>query len=488
MMSSGDNTLNKNHLSGSELFQFDHELVKKFRKSRYVSKSEGFILLGADVFIFALSFYIAHFIRFYRLPHELIFSGRVLLIFAVYLSANYIFDLYRTDSHILGLRPPGRSFLAVGASGLILAVIVFLLGQDLFDGDYFGRGVVFIFLVSLSFFSATNRWIVHRFFGRIREKMKWLMLGDPGDFGHVLREIDKRSLNKSFTLLSQSEGSFDDCSVEHGGDISKAVDFLSRGYDGVILSPVIAQNKGWLSELMKLRLAGVRIFLIADYFETIWFKVPVYHLEDHWFATSNGFLLLHDPVGLKIKRVFDIVASFILFILTLPLMLITSVLIKLTDGGPIFYKQIRTGEKGRDFSIIKFRSMRVDAEKSGAQWAKKNDSRITLIGKFIRLTRIDELPQLINVFKGEMSFIGPRPERPEFNVDLEKEIPYYSLRHLVKPGITGWAQVMYPYGASKEDAKEKLEYDLYYIKNCSLLLDFAIILKTIRVILLGKGR
>jgi exopolysaccharide biosynthesis polyprenyl glycosylphosphotransferase len=184
----------------------------------------------------------------------------------------------------------------------------------------------------------------------------------------------------------------------------------------------------------------------------------------------------------------DLGLSFSLLCLVWPLMILVTVLIKLESKGPALYKQMRTGFKGRPFEVLKFRSMRQDAEADGAVWAKENDNRVTRIGKWIRLTRIDELPQLFNVFRGEMSFIGPRPERPEFDQMLEKEIPYYSMRYLVRPGITGWAQVMYPYGASVEDAKQKLEYDLYYIKNHRFWLDFIIVLRTVKIVLFRKGR
>jgi lipopolysaccharide/colanic/teichoic acid biosynthesis glycosyltransferase len=169
-------------------------------------------------------------------------------------------------------------------------------------------------------------------------------------------------------------------------------------------------------------------------------------------------------------------------------MLITAVLIRLESSGGAIYKQVRTGKDGKDFTIFKFRSMRSDAEKNGAQWASQNDSRVTRIGNFIRKTRIDELPQLFNILRGTMSFIGPRPERPEFNRSLEKELSFYNLRHIVQPGLTGWAQVLYPYGASLEDAKEKLQYDLFYIKNYSLWMDISIVLKTITVVVFGRGR
>jgi exopolysaccharide biosynthesis polyprenyl glycosylphosphotransferase len=178
----------------------------------------------------------------------------------------------------------------------------------------------------------------------------------------------------------------------------------------------------------------------------------------------------------------------ILSVLLLPLMVIVGLIIKLDSPGPIFYSQLRTGLYGKPFRVYKFRSMYQDAEKKGAQWAIQRDPRITRVGYWLRVLRIDELPQIWNVLSGEMSLIGPRPERPEFDVKLKEAIPYYEMRYLVKPGITGWAQVLYPYGASLEDAYEKLAYDLYYIKNYSLWLDIVIVLKTIRVVLLGKGR
>ena len=168
-------------------------------------------------------------------------------------------------------------------------------------------------------------------------------------------------------------------------------------------------------------------------------------------------------------------------------MLVTAIVIKLDSPGPIFYLQERVGKGGEGFKILKFRSMRTDAEKDGPVWAKESDHRVTRIGRIIRKLRIDELPQFINVLQGEMSFIGPRPERPEFVRLLEREIPYYSQRHLIKPGLTGWAQIRYPYGASIEDAKEKLQYDLYYIKNLSPLLDLIILFETIRIVIFGRG-
>jgi exopolysaccharide biosynthesis polyprenyl glycosylphosphotransferase len=193
-------------------------------------------------------------------------------------------------------------------------------------------------------------------------------------------------------------------------------------------------------------------------------------------------------VSSAFKRLFDIAASLLLLVLTLPLMLVTAVAIKLESKGPAFYRQRRVGLYGVGFDVIKLRSMRQDAEIGGqAIWAEKDDPRITRIGRIIRKIRVDELPQCWSVLKGEMSFVGPRPERPQFVEDLEQKLPYYAERHMVKPGITGWAQINYPYGASIEDARQKLEYDLFYAKNYSPFLDLLILLQTIRVVLFPEG-
>jgi len=187
------------------------------------------------------------------------------------------------------------------------------------------------------------------------------------------------------------------------------------------------------------------------------------------------------------KRWLDIASSALSLILSLPLCLFVALAIKLDSSGPVFYRQERVGQDGKTFTMLKFRSMRNDAEENGPKWAAINDDRITRVGRFIRKYRLDEIPQMINVLKGDMSFIGPRPERPIFVDKFAKEIPYYPQRHVVKPGISGWAQIRYPYGASKEDALEKLKYDLYYIRHFSIFFDISIILETGKVVLLGKG-
>jgi sugar transferase (PEP-CTERM system associated) len=241
-----------------------------------------------------------------------------------------------------------------------------------------------------------------------------------------------------------------------------------------------------VQELLECRLRGIAITDLASFFERERCQLHLESLNMSWMIFGEGFRqgFLRETV----KRFFDVATSGALVALTLPVMLIAALCIYLEDGGPIFYRQERVGQGGRVFTIFKFRSMRNDAERDGRpRWAGANDDRTTAIGRIIRKLRIDELPQILNVLRGDMSFVGPRPERPFFVEQLASKIPYYAARHSIKPGITGWAQVRYPYGASLDDAVEKLQYDLYYVKNHTLFLDVMVLIETVQVVLWGKG-
>jgi exopolysaccharide biosynthesis polyprenyl glycosylphosphotransferase len=231
---------------------------------------------------------------------------------------------------------------------------------------------------------------------------------------------------------------------------------------------------------------GISVNSFEDFYESIKEKIPVSMINEEWFLENL------DEINKKFfeafKRIFDLVLASVLMIPFLALLPLAAFLIKTESGGPLFYKQKRVGKNEKIFELIKFRTMIKDAEKDGIRWAEKEDPRVTRIGKFLRKSRLDELPQIINVLRGEMSFIGPRPERPELVDALKKEVPHYSMRHLIKPGLSGWAQIKFPYGASVEDAMQKLQYDLFYIKNRSVVLDLAIAAKTIATILSQKGR
>jgi sugar transferase (PEP-CTERM system associated) len=257
--------------------------------------------------------------------------------------------------------------------------------------------------------------------------------------------------------------------------------------DEVIVA--VRQQRGGvlpLRALLDCRLNGVQVTDLARYFERVHGQVPIESLKVSWLIYGHGFR--QNLVRAFVKRCFDLIVSAVLLVVTVPVLIVAALLIAAESAGPVIYRQERVGFRGCSFTVFKLRSMATDAEKDGkAAWASANDSRITRIGRFIRRTRIDELPQLLNVLKGEMSFVGPRPERPEFVAMLTEQIPFYAVRNSVKPGLTGWAQVRYSYGATVEQSVRKLEYDLYYVKNHTLLLDLVILLETVRVVVLGEG-
>jgi sugar transferase (PEP-CTERM system associated) len=240
-----------------------------------------------------------------------------------------------------------------------------------------------------------------------------------------------------------------------------------------------------MKELLQLRMQGVKIEEADSWLEKINGKIEVENLNPSWLIFGQGFR--RSTVFILVRRVLSVVISLVGLILSLPLMPFIILAIYCDSPGPVFYKQTRVGKAGRPFNVVKFRTMRLDAEAGGPKWAGSNDPRVTRIGKFLRSSRLDEIPQLWCVLKGDMAFVGPRPERPEFIEMLSKEIPYYGVRHMVRPGLTGWAQVRYKYGSTVEDAREKLQYDLFYIKNASLGLDLLIIFQTVKTVLLRRG-
>ncbi len=260
----------------------------------------------------------------------------------------------------------------------------------------------------------------------------------------------------------------------------------TKNVDRVVVSLADARGKLPMDKLLEMKLAGVTFDHLASVYEEYTGKIAVENLRPSWLIFSSGFR--QSVLVTAGKRALDLAVATIGMILGSPLILLTAAAVKLSSPGPVLYHQVRVGLNNKPFTIHKFRSMRADAEsKTGAVWAQKNDVRITLIGRFLRKTRLDELPQLWNVFRGDMSLVGPRPERPEFVANLTQQIPFYGQRHAVKPGLTGWAQVSYTYGASVEDALEKLQYDLFYIKHLAISLDLFIIFKTIKTVVLRRG-
>jgi sugar transferase (PEP-CTERM system associated) len=268
-----------------------------------------------------------------------------------------------------------------------------------------------------------------------------------------------------------------------------AIDDIVSKHDVNQIIVAVKEQRGGnvpMDQLLQARIQGIPVMDLATFYEQTTGEVPVDSLKASFLVYGRGFA--QDRTRALVKRVFDVVTSGLLLTLASPIMVLTALAIKLESAGPVIYRQERVGLAGKGFMCLKFRSMCTDAEKDGvAVWAKKNDSRVTRVGRFIRKTRIDELPQLLSVLKGEMSMVGPRPERPSFVAQLRDQIPFYDVRHSVKPGVTGWAQVRYAYGASVEDALHKHQYDLYYVKNNSLFLDLLVLFETVSVVLFREG-
>ncbi len=303
----------------------------------------------------------------------------------------------------------------------------------------------------------------------------------------------KRARWLAKAAVEQGEFGFEVCGMidprrdSNDGSGEQTIDEIAARLDTqyVVLASEDPRGSGWSEELLRCRMAGRRVYDIPGFCERVLRRIPVLHLRasDLAFADELSISNLRSIT----KRACDIVAATALLVLAAPLMVLVALAIKLDSPGPVFYRQERIGKSGKSFWLWKFRSMAKDAEANGAMWARENDGRATRVGKILRKARIDEVPQAFNVLLGQMSFVGPRPERPVFVAELKNQIPFYELRELVPPGITGWAQIRYSYGASVEDARNKLEFDLYYLRNGGLFLDLMIIFHTFRHVLLGRG-
>ena len=424
-----------------------------------------------------------------------IISFPLLVIIAFLLLILYVFDLYTVDGRDSGTSLVVRTISAVIVAGVVLAGLGYI--TKLIETEpLFFRSVLAGGLTVFLPWAAVTRYCALSWVRKVVKQVRWLVVTDVDANSALGRDILAINEKGSMSIvLPELDGKGDTpryLNTNVVGTYDSFNKLTKENWSGVVIATEGSLPDKVVRRVMELRLSGVRIYDLTDFYEEFMQKVPIRHLRDNWFALSHGFDLLHHNMQMRIKQVLDIVFSLVLLVIASPLLLLIAIAIKLdckgNSKGPVLYKQLRTGLNGTDFYIIKFRTMVNDAEIEGPQWAAKGDSRTTHVGRFLRRSRLDELPQLWNVLKGEMSFIGPRPERPEFNRKLEKVIPYYDLRHLTKPGIAGWAQVKYDYGSSTQDALEKLQYDIYYIKNYSLLLDLSIFFKTIRVVLGQRGR
>ena len=382
------------------------------------------------------------------------------------------------------LRFAGARLLVAISLGIIaLATIDWIL-----PGETFWRSTLLYAMGLAIFVLVADRLLLNSFLGSSAFRRRVMVLG-AGDRAQRLRDLSEKPESGfvivSYIAMGEPERVVEEAIAREAiHDLGRFVENL--GVSEVVLALQERRNSLPLSDLLRIKTKGVHVNDFSSFLERETGRVDLDTVNPSWLIFSDGFSSGR-MLSSAVKRLFDIVASIILLALTFPIILIFALIVKLDSKGPAFFRQERIGLFGQPFHLIKLRSMRVDAEKDGAKWAAENDDRITRVGRFIRKVRIDELPQTWSVLKGEMSFVGPRPEVPKFVNDLQKEIRFYQERHMVKPGITGWAQINYPYGASTEDSRKKLEYDLYYAKNYTPFLDFVILLQTVRVILWPEG-
>jgi exopolysaccharide biosynthesis polyprenyl glycosylphosphotransferase len=426
-------------------------------------------LAGCDALLLIGFYNLLFQFRFGFLPG---FTKSLAALLILWIGMSYLLGRYSRQDHSdfkawQLLRTPAVALL-------VLMVVVVLLNWGLRSGDprtY--RGFVLPVLLGTTLFSTAAQWAANRSPTR---KNRWLIVGSVGEIRLLRKEIKRQGL----------EGLVDSdyCS---SGLFAKRQPFLIRTFDGVAVSETADLDDELLQDLLATRGRGASVCTLVAWAERYLQRVPPELFSSRTLLHAEGFELQPGRWGWRVKRLGDVVVAGSLLLLSLPLLLLACALIRLEDGAPVFYKQIRTGLYGMPIQIWKLRSMRHGAESKGVQWAQRDDPRITAVGKWLRRLRIDELPQLLSVLKGEMSLIGPRPERPEFEETLQQAIPHYSIRHWVKPGLSGWAQVCYPYGASVEDSRIKLGYDLYYIRNAGPLLDCVVLMKTLRLLAGAKG-
>lgn len=372
--------------------------------------------------------------------------------------------------------------------GLVLASLFITIFFYIFPFK-FGRG---IFLISLFLITASTiiwRVIFPFFFKATVPLRKILIVGLNKEAQIIHALINENPELKVIGFIDDNPKKKNYSNFKILGN-SLSLEKIANEYkvNDIVLSVEPLRNKELGKVLINCRMKGKNIYNFLTFHEYFLHKLPVSKIKERWFLYCNGFEKLGSDIYKRTKRAMDFLISLLMLIVGLPVFILTSLLIKITSEGSIFLFQERVGENKKLFKMYKFRTMVENAEVGDPQWARENDKRVTKIGKILRKTRLDELPQLINVIKGDMSLIGPRPEREFFVKKLMEKIPYYSLRFSVKPGLTGWAQINYKYGASEQDALEKLQYELYYAKNMSLSLDLAILLKTVRIVLFGMGK
>lgn len=437
----------------------------------------------SDVIILYFSIIIPYVIKLNQLPKEFEYSVLLLYIFSCILFF-FIFDLYNPWSHFSKLPIYYKVFIAFPIMTILYLLFSFFFSSQ--QNVIFESRVIFLnsILLSAPFFFL-SRYFFYTWLQPEKLNIRLLVICDQNVKENFQKEIEYRGGKwKVYYLLEESYSSEErDSSLLDKESFDK---IFEERWTAIIIAKKNLDAKK-IQKLLEYKQKGNLVYDLIHFYEYYFFKIPLYYIDDYWFFSTSGFVIVENPGIVRIKRILELIITFFLCLMVVPFLPFLLLLVYLSDGFPLIYKQERLGRYNKSFLAYKFRTMIKDAEKIDP-YTREKDPRVTPIGNFLRKSRLDELPQLINVIKGELSLVGPRSEWIKLVEIYKEKVPYYYYRHLVTPGITGWAQVMYPYGASIEDTIQKLEYDLYYIKNYSLLLDFSILIKTIRIILFGRGR
>jgi sugar transferase (PEP-CTERM system associated) len=458
-------------------------------------------LAAIEALIFFMSVYGAAFIRFQEANVEYkdlvtAYNGGDINVIAIIYSFVMMLSMvalghYKTHQDISASIFAGtvvRVFISLFLGSMVLVILFYML-----PGIYMGRGFQLIALM-LSFMGII---FVRLYFLQTIDtqniKRKILVMGAGKRANTLIEEKGgvqdgMRYQIVGYLALQNEEIAVPEDQVLNIDALAIAKYVFDNDIDEIVLAIEDRRKTYPAEELLKCKLSGVKIIDPVSFLEREQGKVNLEMLHSDWMIYSSGFN--RNDIKTFLSRSFDVITSLVILVLMMPVLLVAAFVIAAESGfrHPIFYRQVRVGLDEKEFSLLKFRSMKVDAEKDGkAVWAGENDNRITATGQFIRKTRIDELPQIINILRGDMRLVGPRPERPEFVTELAEKIPHYRKRHTVKPGLAGWAQLNYPYGATEKDAYEKLQYDLYYVKNNNVVMDFFILLQTIEIVIMGKG-
>ena len=459
--------------------------------NQYISLKSVLLIIVESLLILT-SLLCAVKLRFWNSPEELAnylafpdFAVQSAIVIAVCMICFYCNDLYDLSVFSSDVDRILRIEQSLGAASLLLGLLYFL-----FPGLLLSRGVFLIAMGLVAALLLLSRKLLDAAWQLTAPRQNVAIVGTGELAMELARELTRRT-DLSMTLAGFVTATEDSADSHFGIPVlgsARQMEAITREHGISRIIVALEDRRGALPtrELVTVRVQGVRVEDAPTALSALTGRISLRAVRPSWFVFSEGFH--RSRWNEVLKRILDLIGGLLGLVLSIPIMALVALAIKLDSRGPILYRQTRVGAKEKNFDVLKFRSMKVDAEKAnGAQWAQEDDPRVTRAGRFLRKYRLDELPQFWNVIRGDMSFVGPRPERPCFVEELRKAIPYYDERHSVRPGITGWAQVQYSYGSSVEDAFKKLEYDLFYLKNMSLIFDLAIIFRTIRIVIGGHG-